>query len=176
MLNPEILSPGGQGLSFQNLETFDSPFNLCPLWESRPHPKIRLRPALTLLTVRPAARCLPLRKSSGELTCVATDITCRLASVLVQVLNALVWRHRGHASPMECGSQRQCSPPVCGSFSGGGFSSARAALREPAYQWGNVALYSTGVAETVPAREEAGANWTRERRRREASWDVPAMG
>lgn len=31
MLNPEILSPGGQGLLFQNLETFDSPFNLCPL-------------------------------------------------------------------------------------------------------------------------------------------------
>lgn len=81
MLNPEILSPGGQGLLFQNLETFDSPFNLCPLWESRPHPKIRIKPALTLFTVRPAARCLPLRKCSGELTCVATDITCRLASV-----------------------------------------------------------------------------------------------
>lgn len=37
-------------------------------------------------------------------------------------------------------------------------------------------LYSTGVAETVPAGEEARTNWTRERGRRGASWDVPAMG
>lgn len=101
----------GAGLVIPGPWNIDSPIQSLPLMRKPTTPQDQTKTSLDL----------PLRKYSGELTCVATYITRRLASVWVQVLNVLVWCHHGHTSPMECGSQRQCSPLVCGSFTGGGF-------------------------------------------------------
>lgn len=165
MPNPEILSLWGQGLSFQDLQTSNSPINLCPLWEIRPHLKIRLISAWALFPVSPAARCLPQRRCSGQATCkgwesmalhaslcLSVSFECGVWEVTISILRVL----RGVAHNGSAFLQRvQVSQEKV-------FLCKSSPNWELAYQQGNMALYSTGFAETAPAGEKARTNWTRE--------------